>query len=599
MGERRSRSASLAGDRASAREIPPGGKRPGRLVVAVLSIVAALGQTMTAVGSARAQDTPAKVDAAAKTDAPQESTPASPPQEPDAASAEAALSVRYRFTERYSPSEDPDHPERITQYRVGLRETQKAEREKQQGAPLRSQLAWQTIYTERAAQVGKMGEVTSAVRRYDKFQTKQTATDRAPKAPLFEGLTLWYRLQPGQKPLILNLTNDHPIRDFEYSQITKKVFLPQLTALLPPTPRLVGDTWLISARAAQCLVGEMPSTEDFEMTGTLIEVHKGGAGTAMTAVIGVSGKFNHSIGLSSINAQIHFVFNAAAAVPPSSGSGVALKSVDTPAGKRGRRKDEGVVDARGFISRVLMAWTATTVLPEEEGRLKQSKTYELVLERRLSSPSIVADGGQNAPLLVPDPIPVANESNSWLLYQDPKGRYYLLHPQNLELSPQMSDPNVLELVEQNHGKGTDVFILRLAPGPDDPSADRKFRDVAEFQRTITAHWAEQKLDTLPGPAGWLPQADWAPLRVFRKELAVKTTNAQDGGNGAQRIYIDDYLVLSKGNECFQVESWTVRDDHVAFRTQSEGIIKSVHFGKWVAQPKAPAASPAAPLTPPN
>ena len=216
------------------------------------------------------------------------------------------------------------------------------------------------------------------------------------------------------------------------------------------------------------------------------------------------------------------------------------------------------MDARGYISRVLMAWKATNVLPDEEGRLKQTRTYELELERRLSPPSNVADGGQNAPLPIPEPIPAATEANSWLLYEDPQERYYLLHPQNLALNPRMSDPDNLHLVDQDHGQGKDAFILKLAPGPQDPQADRKFRDVGEFQRAITAHWAKLKLETLPGPAGWLPQADWAPLRVFRKELAVKTNNAQDGGNGAQRIYIDDYLVLSKGNECFQVESWTVQ-----------------------------------------
>jgi hypothetical protein len=598
MGERQSRPVSLADDQAHGREIPPGRKRRGQVAVAVLSIVAALSQIAIPAGSARAQETPAKNDAAAKTDAPQETTPTSPSQEPEAATA-ADLSVRYRFLERYSPTEVPDQPERITQYQVGLRETQKAEREKQQGAPIRSQIAWQTIYTERAAQVGKMGELTSAVRRYDRFQMKDVATARAPKVPLFEGLTLLYRLQPGQKPLILNLTNDRPVRDFEYSQITRQVFLPQLTALLPPTPRLVGDTWLISARAAQGLVGEMPSSEDYEMSGTLIEVRKGGTGTTLTAVIGVSGNFNHSSGLSSLNAQIHFAFNAPPAALPASGVGTTPNLGDPPTGKDARTRNAGVVDARGFISRVLMAWTATTVLPEDEGRLKQTTTYELVLERRLSSPSNAADGGQNAPLLAPQPIPTANEANSWLLYQDPQERYFLLHPQNLVLNPAMSDPDNLHLVDQDQQQGKDAFILKLSPGAKDPQADRKFRDVGEFQRTIVAHWAKLKLETLPGPAGWLPQADWAPLKVFRKELAVKTNNAQDGGRGAQRIYIDDYLVLSKGNECFQVESWTVRDDHVAFRTQSEGIIKSVHFGKWDAQPKAPSAAPVPPLTPPN
>jgi hypothetical protein len=564
----------------------------------VLSMAAMLGQAAIPAGSVRAQDAPAKTDAAAKSDPPRETTPASPSQEPEAASAED-LSMRYRFIERYSTTEDPDHPERITQYRVGLRETQKAEREKQQGAPIRSQIAWQTIYTERAAQVGKQGELTSAIRRYDRFQMKEMASARAPKVPLFEGLTLLYRLQLGQKPLVLNLTIDRPVREFEYSQITRQVFLPQLTALLPPMPRLVGDTWPISAKAAHSLVGEMPGGEDYKMTGTLMEVRKAESGTGRTALFDIEGQFNHSSGLSSLKAQIRFDFNAAPAVLPSAGSGIATNSVDSPAGKGGRRRDAGIVDARGFISRIRMAWTATNELPEEEGRLKQTTTYELVLERRLSAPSIVAGGGQNAPLLVPEPIPVANETNSWLLYQDPKDRYYLVHPQNLELSPQMTDPNVLELVEQNHGQGKDVFILRLAPGTDDPSADRKFRDVKQFQQEIDDYWAKSKAETLRGAVGWLPPVEGSPWKIFRKELGVIADGGEGQGKPVERIYCDYYLVVSKDNKCFHVQSMTVRDDHLAFRNQTESIIENFHFGKWNGQPKAPAAAPTPPLTPPN
>ena len=164
---------------------------------------------------------------------------------------------------------------------------------------------------------------------------------RQPKIPFFEGLTILYKLQPGQKPLILNLTDDRPLREFEYSRITTQVFLPRLTALLPPTPRLVGDTWPIPAKAAQSLVGEMPSAEDYEMTGTLIEVRKAETGTALTAVIGISGQMNLSTGLSSLNAQIHFVFNPVAAVLPAAGSGATPKSGDSPASKGGRRPERG------------------------------------------------------------------------------------------------------------------------------------------------------------------------------------------------------------------------------------------------------------------
>ena len=98
-----------------------------------------------------------------------------------------ALSLRYRFIEKYSPTEDPNHPELITQYRVGIVETQKTESEKPQGAPDRAEISRHTIYTERAAQVGKLGEMSSAVRRYDKFVIKDVANIRSFQAPSFRG----------------------------------------------------------------------------------------------------------------------------------------------------------------------------------------------------------------------------------------------------------------------------------------------------------------------------------------------------------------------------------------------------------------------------
>ena len=240
-----------------------------------------------------------------------------------------------------------------------------------------------------------------------------------------------------------------------------------------------------------------------------------------------------------------------------------------------------------------MAWKATNLLPDEEARLKQTRTYELQLERRLASATNAVGGAPGETLQVPAPIPAATEANSWLLYEDPMERFYLLHPQNLALNPGMSDVNNIHFVDHDPGRGTDAFVLKLSPEPRDPQTDRKFRDEGEFQRAIADHWAKLKLDTLPGPAGWLPEADWAPLKVYRKELAVKTADAEQGGGGARRIYIDDYLVLSGGNQCFQVESWTVRENHVAFRTQSEGIIKSLHFGRWSPHLKGPATAPPA------
>ena len=590
MGEQHTRHGSLAGDQENRRAIPANGNRGGRLAVAALSMAVLLGHAVNHAGLARAQDTPAKTDAAAKADARRESAPDAPSQEPEPASAEA-LSVRYRFIERYGLTEEPDHPERITQYRVGLNETQKIVHEKQQGAPDRSQFSRQTIYTERPAQVGKFGEVISAVRRYDKFKLKGIATTRAPKVPFFEGLAILYKVLPGQKPLILNLTNDRPLREFEYSQLTKQVILPQLPALLPATPRRVRDTWQIPLKAAHCLVGELPDSADFELTGTLLEVRRASGAPTLTAVIGISGQMNLSHGLSSLNARIHFVFKPTEPVQPSSRPEAAPK----PADRSRSRSDEGVVDARGNINRVLMAWTATNTLPDEEGRLKQTRTYELELERRLSPASEAIPSGASTPLAVPETLPAPTEANSWLLYED--SRFQFLHPQEVEIGDS-PDPNLVNLVEKNP-RGDIILGLYLQPKETDPALDRQNRDPEYHRRHLYSTWQKQKKDVVRGSAGWLPDADWSPLKrkVYRIEAALLPKG--DEPDSAKRLYLDYYLVLFNSNESVLLTALTEQDSNLKLREVSEAIIKSFEFGTSDGRPKTPAATPALPLTPPG
>ena len=111
--------------------------------------------------------------AAAMAQAPVEKADAQQPEAAPAQGSAEALSVRYRFMERYSPEEDPAQPELISQYQVGIRQTSKIVREKSQGAPERLESWAQTIYTERAAKVTNLGDVIDAVRRYDKFFQKE------------------------------------------------------------------------------------------------------------------------------------------------------------------------------------------------------------------------------------------------------------------------------------------------------------------------------------------------------------------------------------------------------------------------------------------
>jgi hypothetical protein len=567
--------------------------RVSRLGVVLLGVVTVLGQGPLR-GRVGAQETPAKDEARTKTETPRDAVRVEPGQEPAPVAAEA-LSLRYRFIEKYGTAEAPENPDLITQYRVGIIETQKTEREKAQGAPDRAEISRRTIYTERAAQVAK-GELVSAVRRYDRFAIKDaTTTVRPAKTPLFEGLTILLRRQSGQKPKILSLTEGRPLREFEFAEITKQVIVPQLTALFPPAPKRVGDSWPISRAVAQCLVGEVPEADEYVLTGTLVEVRKAASGPSLTAVIGVSGQMNLSLGLSSLSAQLHFVFDPAPVAAATTASTASTKGVEDGVSKPREPRDKGVVEARGKITRVLMVWAVSNALPEGEGaRLKQTVTYELNLERKFTQAAAEGAGGQNAALVVPDPIPAPTNVNSWVVHDDAQGRFHFLHPQTLVLSEITMGTRMLHFVDQNAGTGKDVFILELPPGKEDPQADRRFRDSQDYQREIDADWAKGKLETVRGASGWLPEAEWAPWKVYRNELGVKTAGADDGTSAVQRIFFDYYLVLSNRNDCFRVQSMTVRNDHVAFRTQAEAMIKSFRSGPWDGKAKATAAAPTPP-----
>src|SRR5262249_55311272 len=159
------------------------------------------------------------------------------------------------FREVYGLEGAPSQLYPITQYAVGLRQNLKLVREKPRGAPERVESWVNTVYTERAANVTKLGDVIAAIRRYDSF-------DQGPKAPnspnpaLFQGLTVWVtRGKGGSLPQILSLTNDRPLRESEYNAMISQVSLPPLKALLPNSPRRVGDTWRVPREAAAYLFG--------------------------------------------------------------------------------------------------------------------------------------------------------------------------------------------------------------------------------------------------------------------------------------------------------------------------------------------------------
>jgi len=538
-------------------------------------ILAVLGLGLVPTDRAWAQDTPAKAEV------PRESAP------PEASS--EALSMGYRFSEKYSLNEDPQKPELVSQYQVGMIGTYKTVTEKPQGVLDRSESTSQIIYTERPAKVSKFGEVIVAVRRFDYFSRKPIL----PAKPLwFEGLTIWYLRRPGLEPVILSLTNDRQLRELEYDQITKQVFLPQLMTIIPPTPIRVGDTWHIPPNAARNLLGETPDPKDYILDGTLIEVRKTAKGTALIAKIGIRGEFDLSESQCAVGAQIQFMFEPEGAALTPVGTGTSPKSVES-----GAKPVKRIVDARGWVSEVRMTQKAVYPIPESDGRLNGTTTFELILERKRppSAPN-AAGGAKDAPLFVPDPAPTADEDNSWIVYEDSKKRFHFRHPQQLRLGPKEMGPDVVELIDRQF-RGYSL-IFQILPKETNPERERENRDPDYHRRTLFSLWEKQHWDVVAGPTGWLPEADWLPLKrkVYRIEAATKPPGA---AANAQRQYRDYYLVLfTTTNQTMVV--WAITDeDHLNFRDQVEAVIKTFQFGPSEGRPNSPAVTPTPAPAPPE
>jgi hypothetical protein len=524
------------------------------------------------------------------------------PEQPAAAPAQGAaeaLSVRYRFRETYGVEEDPTRPDLVTQYQVGIRESFKAVREKPQGAPDRVDWSTQTIYSERAAKVNKNGDVVDAIRRYDKFNQKGliSASDAA---PLFQSLTVWvHRGAPSSAPQILNLTNDRPLRDAEFDLMVDQVSLPPLKALLPSTPRRVGDTWIVPRGATFYLFGTLPEPDDYDLKGTIKEVTKAASGNKLVALIGISGQVNLPDGPNSVNAEIDFTFE-----PPPPPAAPAAGEALAPAGigaARGLAKSakEGALDARGWITGMRMARSVEVGQPEGDGRLKTTETRQISLARRLlAAVPNQSGGGQPAGLALPNPPPTATEANSWLVYEDPQGRFHFRHPQLLKpLFGGQANPYEVHLADSRPEGGRDRLGILLQPKDAAAEFQLAFRDKEHFERAMNQEWARKKLDVLRGPADFLSGKEWddSKRKVYRIEAGLKLKRDTDREEG--RIFIDNYLVDFGHGQAIIVESWTDRDDHVSFRTEAEAVIKSFEFGPW--KPHGSPAASSAPAPPPQ
>lgn len=463
------------------------------------------------------------------------------------------LVTKFRFVEHYEKTDAKAPPGSIGQYRVVTRDTIKVVTEKKQGTPERTEATQETEYRERPAELTGSNEIKSGVREYGAYRITPNPNTKPSRPDPLKGLTIWYQPHEGSDPQVLSLTKGRGLREDEYTIIRREVFLPDLAGLLPTIPSRVGDRWGVSKAASRALVGSSALT----LAATLQQVRQAAAGPNWEAVIGVTGRSpaRSNSGAMAVNARVVFSF------PPPESDGKEAE------------KAEKIVDARGAVVELRMATSAVSPLPPN-GRLRQTVTRELIVDRRIDAP------GEALPL--PDSPPEANEENSWLSYDDPQGKFHFRFPQ--EFRPgRPPDDFSLELVRPRPG-GPDTLEFQRVVKTGDAEADRLNRDPEFHLKMLKEEWRQNKYNVIPGPHAWLPEADWAAAKrkVYRAESVLK--GPATAGKPELRVHNDLYFVQFGRDESLVVTSNTVQDPATPFRNQVEAILRTFDFGPTEARP---------------
>lgn len=493
-------------------------------------------------------------------------SPAQPKGKPDAQENPAGrdLISRYRFTERYTNSADGNEEGLIGQYRVGIQENlhQGAETPTQaaakRGEPKGAEAAekrspqekvvQQTslVYVDRPAEVSGLGQVKSLVRHYERARLTSNATGQLPGPNSLEGMSILLRPRTDDLPEIINLTPDKPLRESDYRFAALQLYVPNLTVLLPPSPLRIGDTWPISKLGVRTLA-EGHRILAGGLAGTLVDVRTDPKTDETMAVFDISGRIAVQRGSVAIRMAVRARIEFTLARAREGGE----KPSRSP-------KEEGTIEARGAITRLSMAINGTAMRDRAQSEVKR----ELVIERQLT--------GTGRLLSLPRDLPESTPENSWLTYVDPENRFFFQHPQELH-QPQeygltkTTAAGVIELVHLRYGMGRDWISLEVLP-----KSDRKPEDI---HKSVFADWKAKKYDMLEGSAGWMPEAAWPGMQVYRFEAVILAHGRST--QGVERVHFDGYVVHLKGNDLsLLVQSTTAQDAPLQFRKDVEAMLRT-------------------------
>lgn len=455
--------------------------------------------------------------------------------------------LKYRFYERYTTDAAPSATA-IGQARVAFREKMITSTDVARGAPENRELTIQAIYRERPSEIAPTDtrHVVSSVRTYDTVRIEPAPQSLPGDRKPFEDLTIWYRSRANQPPEILVLTPDRAMIDREYLYTARQVFVPDLSYALPEMPIAVGETYRVAPAGMAGLLGG-PVLQG-ELVGTLQGIQDDPAG-GQVAVFEITGNGTIDLGPAAVRAQLRFAFQP---------------SADVARGPGGP-----TIDAPGRIVRLSLAEQINT---PGDGRLQQRVRRELVLERRADDPG--------EPIDLPKIPPAPTLENSWLVYADPQGRFFLRHPQELTPQPDF-EADAVEFYHPLPGGG-DVLRVSLMP--------REELNAEAIRSNLLAQWKADRLVVEEGESGWQPEADWPGMKTYRIQ-AVQMPPGSRPDPATARIYFDGYVVQTGRTTGLYAEASTSRTQPEPFRKLAETILKTFRFDEPAALPSSAEIAP--------
>ena len=362
-----------------------------------------------------------------------------------------------------------------------------------------------------------------------------------------EGAVVLVRPRSGEGPVILSLTDGRSLTDYEFETLSGQLFLPHLSQLFPTQAVRLRDTWKVSRKAAQALLGDSTIQAD-NLTGKLGEIRREVNGPRMVASVSITGKVPAQAGETSVNAEILFTFLASATPKPA-----AKKKTFPP------NPYEDLTEARGAVTEVRMARVTTGPVPGP-GRLRFLSNRELTLHRQIGV------GGPALPKL--ETLPEATEANAWLTRLDASGRYALKHPQDFLAS----DPNAparpgLAILSRLSRTGRDMLQVEFFP---------KTLAVEDLKKAMAEKYALLKMEKIEGDQTWLPEGEWPGVRVHRIDAALKVVDPKGiGPTGVTRIHFDGYLIQFPQSASVLAIATTSRESVGPFRGEVEAVLKTI------------------------